>query len=204
MENKKNEKRPAKMLLSTLQIVGISIASAVVAIMFCYTYSYGKVQSNIEQLASADVFRIFEAKTFTGESYGAEDIKSTRLTVLNVWATTCPPCIKELPDIDDVSKDYDPSQVRVVGLCKDVVSSDGTINEEKLETAKQIIADNNISYTQIYSDSNLLSFTAANVPATPMTFFIDHEGNIVEGASGSADYNKWKQMIDTELSKLHD
>src|SRR5690606_15495827 len=37
--------------------------------------------------------------------------------VLNFWATWCPPCVKEMPDLDALHKKYD--QIQFVGLAVD-------------------------------------------------------------------------------------
>ena len=42
-----------------------------------------------------------------------------RPLVLNFWATWCPPCIKELPDLDRFHRAWSPQGWQVVGLAVD-------------------------------------------------------------------------------------
>ncbi|WP_326537711.1 TlpA family protein disulfide reductase [Pseudorhodoferax sp.] len=42
-----------------------------------------------------------------------------RVVVLNFWATWCPPCVKEMPDLDRVHKAHAGRGVKVVGLAVD-------------------------------------------------------------------------------------
>jgi thiol-disulfide isomerase/thioredoxin len=42
-----------------------------------------------------------------------------RPLVLNFWATWCPPCIKELPELERFHREWSPKGWRVVGLAVD-------------------------------------------------------------------------------------
>jgi len=45
-----------------------------------------------------------------------------KLFVVNFWATWCPPCVKELPYFEAVSKEYDPDKVRFILISLDFPS----------------------------------------------------------------------------------
>lgn len=42
-----------------------------------------------------------------------------RVTVVNYWATWCPPCRAELPELKELQQRYGPDQVRVIGVSFD-------------------------------------------------------------------------------------
>jgi thiol-disulfide isomerase/thioredoxin len=45
-----------------------------------------------------------------------------KLFVINFWATWCPPCVKEFPGFEEVSKDYDTSKVKFIMVSLDFPS----------------------------------------------------------------------------------
>jgi len=42
-----------------------------------------------------------------------------------VWETTCPACLSEMGDLEKLSKEYDPSEFKLIGMCADLYDSDG-------------------------------------------------------------------------------
>lgn len=65
---------------------------------------------------------------FFGHEFPDVDGKKTKLTgylgkplVLNFWATWCPPCVKEMPDLDILHHKY--PGINIVGLAADTVSN---------------------------------------------------------------------------------
>ena len=64
------------------------------------------------------------------------------LTMVNVWATFCRPCINEMPDLGELAQEYADQNVQIVGLVSDVLNTDGTISEEQVQTARDIVAAN--------------------------------------------------------------
>ena len=49
-----------------------------------------------------------------------------RVVVLNFWASWCAPCRKEMPLLDALAAELNPSEVAVLGLNEDVRPSDAT------------------------------------------------------------------------------
>ncbi|MCR5773548.1 MAG: TlpA family protein disulfide reductase [Lachnospiraceae bacterium] len=199
MGSDNKEKRRRKILLSTGRVILVSLVLTAAAMMFSFTYASGKLLDNVEKTTSSDAFKVMETNTFTGEPFTIDDVKKSGITVVNVWETTCDPCIREMPYLDKASKDYDPEKVQIVGLCADVVSADMTVDEKIFSDAKKIVEDTGASYTQIYADENLASFLAINKVATPITFVLDNEGNIIKTSLGALSYEGWIQFIDSML-----
>lgn len=78
-----------------------------------------------------------EQKDETIPVVGAQDIKSLvqenkgKVVVVNFWATWCPPCVKEFPDIIKLYKNYQPKGVEVIAV---------SMNEEdELEDIEEFI-----------------------------------------------------------------
>lgn len=139
-----------------------------------------------------------EVKCVDGSTIDSEFIKSHDLTVLNVWATYCNPCIEEMPILEKISKE-DPDHVAIVGLLLDIYNSDGTVDEAQLSLAKDIIAQTGATYPTIIADDTLKEEILDSVKAVPMTYFLDSKGNIIGKALGGMNEEKWKSKISEYL-----
>ena len=56
--------------------------------------------------------------------------------LLNFWATWCPPCVKEMPDLDRFARQFGPQGWQVVGLAVD-----------KAQAVREFLARTPVSYT---------------------------------------------------------
>ncbi len=108
------------------------------------------------------------------------DGDSTRLSafkgrpvVLNFWSSTCAPCLKEMPDIEQVWKSHD-GKVAVVGV--DVTDTEAA--------GRQMVDKTGVTYPN-GRDPGAEVFAAFSGTALPRTVFIDAEGKIVEVHNGA-------------------
>ena len=46
----------------------------------------------------------FTAETLDGSEFSPETLAAADLTVLNIWQTTCPPCIREMPELAELER----------------------------------------------------------------------------------------------------
>ncbi len=145
-------------------------------------------------------------------SFSTTDISGTRvnesvladydLTMVNVWATFCSPCIREMPDLGELSAEYKEKGVQIVGLVSDVLNSDATINQSMLNTAKEIIDKTNADYIHLLPSNDLLGLLA-QIDSVPTTFFVDKNGNQVGSAYlGSKSKADWQAIIDETLAEV--
>jgi thiol-disulfide isomerase/thioredoxin len=128
---------------------------------------------------------------------------SSKLTLVNVWATYCPPCLKELPDLGELSKEYDPSLVQIVGIVSDVYHPNQKILEENLRIANDIIKAAKADYLHLLPSEDLFNLRLKDVQFVPETFFVDSKGNIVgEKYISMRSKEEWKKIIDSNLALL--
>ena len=69
--------------------------------------------------------------------------------MVNIWASWCGPCIRELPELQAISERLKEKNCGVIGLLYD---GDGA---EALETAKKLMTDNGVSYPVILPPENV-------------------------------------------------
>ena len=139
----------------------------------------------------------FSMEDVNGETYTQEMFADHDLTMINVFTTWCSPCIREIPDLEKLSKEMEDQGVQVVGIVLDV---DGNADEETIEKAKLLAEKTGASYPFLIPDASYLNGRLAGISAVPETFFVDKEGNIVgETYSGSRSFEDWKGIVEKEL-----
>lgn len=120
----------------------------------------------------------------------------SELTVLNVWATYCGPCIQEMPYLGELSAEYDSTQVQIIGVPMDVY------NEEYLAYANQLITETGADYTHLLLSQELYDWGLYDIQYVPTTFFVNKEGEVVNSVVGSFSKEDWKKMIDEQLASM--
>ena len=110
-----------------------------------------------------------------------------RPVVLNFWATTCAPCIKEMPAIEAVHKALG-DRVAFVGIdVRDSVSG-----------GQEFVQRTGVTYT-IGRDPSGDIFTSFDAVNLPTTVLLDAEGTIVATHTGALDEAKLRSLIDSKL-----
>jgi thiol-disulfide isomerase/thioredoxin len=93
-----------------------------------------------------------------------------RVVIVNFWATWCPPCREEIPEMVDLANRYG-DRLQIVGVSED----DDATPEEVREFAR----NEKINYP-IVMGSNGLSKEYGGVPALPTSFLVDTNGRVVQ------------------------
>ena len=139
----------------------------------------------------------FSMEDVNGETYTQEMFADHDLTMINVFTTWCSPCIREIPDLEKLSKEMEDQGVQDVGIVLDVA---GNADEETIEKAKLLAEKTGAAYPFLIPDAGYLNGRLAGISAVPEIFFADKEGNIVgETYSGSRSFEDWKGIVEKEL-----
>lgn len=101
-----------------------------------------------------------------------------RAVFLNIWATWCPPCVKEMPSIARLASD--PRLKDVAFVCVSV--------DRSLEPVRHFKTANNLPMTVLWSSEDVPSvFETDGIPAT---FIIAPDGHIALAEVGSSEWDK--------------
>ena len=141
-------------------------------------------------------------ETLDGTHFTSENLKDARITIFNVWGTNCPPCIRELPYLQELNDTYAPGEIQVVGLLSDSVDASGTVVPAHLDDARKYMADSGATYPTLILDQATYAFVTTNIVGTPTTFFVNSDGEVVRTVTGGNSYSSWKSYTDEELAKL--
>lgn len=161
------------------------------------------VQSGSAQTTEqAGVLSSFSATDLEGNTVDQSIFADYDLTMVNVWATFCSPCINEMPDLGELAQEYADKKVQIIGLVSDVLNTDGTISEEQVQTARDIVEQTGANYLHLLPSEDLYG-VLGQISAVPTTFFVDNEGAQVGSAIVSAQSkDKWTQTIDEMLAEV--
>ncbi len=152
--------------------------------------------------SQAGILSDFSATDINGKEIDESILADYDLTMVNVWATFCGPCIREMPDLGELSAEYGSKGVQIVGLVSDVLNSDGSISPSQVETARDIAAQTGADYTHILPSEDLFGLVA-QITSVPTTFFVDSEGRQVGRAYvGSNSKEAWASVIDQMLAEV--
>lgn len=108
-----------------------------------------------------------------GHIYHADSFKG-RITVVNLWASWCLPCITELPALDRLQAHY-ASQLKVIAL-----------NVERKEPAQTLQFAQDLELHNLEVLFNLSPHKAFPIPGIPHTIVLDHHGTQVGTLTGIA------------------
>lgn len=122
----------------------------------------------------------FELKDQYGNVHTLEDYKGKTI-FLNFWATWCPPCKEEMPDIQKIHETYDKEgkeALIVLGVAAPNYGREGS-----KEDIKAFLESNGYTYPVLMDEEGAL-FEAYQIYSYPTTFMIDRDGNVFGYVSG--------------------
>ncbi len=138
----------------------------------------------------------FSADTFDGKTFSQKDLAKYDLTAINIWATTCPPCIDEMPKLAALAAKL-PDNVNFITWCLD--------GDAQRETADDILKKSGFENTSLTTGSGDLDKLYEELMYTPTTVFVDSEGHMVgEALIGSPKDTEtvYKEYINKALTEL--
>lgn len=103
-----------------------------------------------------------------------------KVVLVNVWATWCPPCRKELPDLDRLQATYADRGLVVL-----------TVSTEERDLLRKFAAEHPLRTLNAYSPG----LGWYDVPGRPVTFVIDREGTLRELMTGGHPYGDFAAAV---------
>lgn len=142
------------------------------------------VESDKVGILKGEIAPDFELTTLDGEIVKLSDYKGQRV-MLNFWATWCPPCRAEMPDMQ---KFQDKKDVQVLAVNLFETESDPAI-------IQNFVDDLDLTLT-IPLDIESAVSNKYNVVAYPTTYMIDSNGRIQFIMMGAMNYDFMVQQLE--------
>lgn len=133
----------------------------------------------------------FTLKDQYGNTHTLSEYKG-KIVFLNFWATWCPPCKAEMPDIQKIYEEYqekgDDSLV-ILGI-----AAPNWGQEQSQEGITAFLEEMGYTYP-VVMDTTGEMFMAYGISSFPTTFMIDKEGNVFGYASGQLSEDMMRSII---------
>ena len=107
-----------------------------------------------------------------------------KVVILNFWATWCPPCREEIPELVQLQAKYK-DKLEIVG-----VSEDDDAPEKVAKFAQQ----HGMNYPIVMATPELIA-DYGGVPALPTSFLIDPEGRVMQKHTGLYEYDVYEREV---------
>ncbi|MEO5340448.1 MAG: TlpA family protein disulfide reductase [Magnetococcus sp. MYC-9] len=132
--------------------------------------------------------------TVDGKSLRLADLRG-KVVLVNFWATWCPPCLEEIPELIRFHARYADKGVVVIGV--------DYMDHVNLEQLKKFIAEHQISYPIVYGEPGRLDPLAkalGGVFGLPITKLLDRQGRVVSSHMGGVTEKGMRSWVEPLLT----
>lgn len=141
---------------------------------------------------------VFEGRDMEGNVVSSDILSGSKLTMINVWATYCNPCLNEMPGLGELAQEYDASEFQIIGIISDVQEG---ADQKMVDLAAELIERTGADYPHLLLNESLYYALLTDVSAVPTTFFLDEKGRILDTVIGSMSKGEWEEMIRAFLER---
>lgn len=115
-----------------------------------------------------------------------------RVVLLNIWATWCAPCRKEMPQLENLQKELGSEKFEVVAL---------SVDRTGIAGAKKFLDQIKVERLGVYADATARAGSALRAIGMPTTLLIDREGREIGRLIGPAEWDSAdaKRLIEAAL-----
>jgi len=138
---------------------------ALMMVAFCFAL-YNSLHETI--VNAGDKAPNFSIATDSGRTVTARDFGG-KLLLLNFWATWCPPCIEEIPGLNEMSRELGPKGLVILGVSVD-----------KDETAyKNFLRKSPLAFLTARDPEEKINLSYGTIQY-PESYLIDTNGKVIE------------------------
>ncbi|HKL75355.1 MAG TPA: TlpA disulfide reductase family protein [Halanaerobiales bacterium] len=165
-----------------------SYLSILILILFLGTFTL----FNFQQIEAAQIGTEvgqkapnFSLKNMNNKEVTLRDLEGKKVFI-NFWASWCPPCKAEMPDIQKLQKNHG-EEIKIVAV---------NLEEEKNKVEKYL-ENEDLDFT-VLLDKNKKVANQYLIRAIPTSYFLNEKGIIIEKNLGVLSYEKMKENLKIE------
>ncbi len=127
--------------------------------------------------------------TLDGKQVALESLRG-KVVLVNFWATSCPGCVKEMPQIAETWRKYHKRGLEVVAVA---------MSYDPPEYVRNYTRQNALPFTVVLDADGKAAQAFNQVKLTPTTFIIGKDGHILQQTLGELDFVKLHALLDQQL-----
>lgn len=121
----------------------------------------------------------FSYATLAGDTLALRDLRG-EVVLLNIWATWCPPCVREMPSMQRLHQALGGDGLRIVAVSVDAPGA--------LRDVRSFVHEYGLEFDVLLDPTGGIQDAYA-VTGLPTTFLIDRDGRIRRKVIGGADWD---------------
>ncbi|PQJ72277.1 TlpA family protein disulfide reductase [Polaribacter butkevichii] len=181
--------------------------------------SYNDLDSSLVDMASKQNTQMFEYFEKTYESNkkmakgnaspkfeGYKDAKGGEKSLdsfkgkyvyIDVWATWCGPCIREIPSLKKIEKEYHNKNIEFVSISTDESRRSGGTWEAAEKKWRDFVKENELKGVQLWAGQDFSFQQAYQISGIPRFILIDPQGNIVDANAPRPSDPRLKALLES-------
>ena len=129
--------------------------------------------------------------TLSGQEINMQDLRG-KIVLVNFWATTCPGCIQEMPELIDTYNQYRERGFKVVAVAMAYDPPAQVANYTR---------KNNLPFPVALDTQGDIAAAFNDVKLTPTAYVVDQQGRIGRNVVGVLDFKALHSMLDEQLGR---
>ena len=152
--------------------------------------------------AASGILEKFTASDLAGNEVTQSVFEGHPVTMINVWATFCGPCLMEMPELGELHNEYAEEGFQIIDIVTDTLAQDGSVSQEQVELAQKIAEETGAGYTHLLPSEDLIASLLWQIDSVPTTIFVDETGSLIgKGYLGARSKDAWKEIIEEKLAE---
>ena len=130
--------------------------------------------------------------TIKGETITTQELRG-KVVLFNFWATDCPGCIKEMPELINTYNKYKNNNFEVLAV---------TMYYDPPSRVITYAKNNQLPFPVILDFDKTIKNAFKNIKLTPTSILIDSNGKIINTIVGEINFNTFNKSLEEELKKI--
>ena len=143
-----------------------------------YAAAVAKLAADDEARQHAD----FTLTDLQGKSWTLQALRG-KVVLINFWATWCPPCRKEMPDLDTLYKRFKDQGFVILG-----------VSDEEVAKVRQLLSERNVSYPILLDPGRKVN-EVFRIEGIPKSFVYDRDGKLVSQSIDMRTQTQFLEML---------
>jgi len=177
---------PARLAKPAAIVAGVIALGAVLGVLYVIlsapVHAVDRVPGVLAKLKPAERPKLVPAVAFSdasGKRHLLSEFKG-RYVLLNLWATWCNPCVRELPALARLQAAVPPSRLKIVAV---------NVGRSNAKETAAFLKAHDAQALGVYLDTNVALVRAFRAYGLPLSVLIDPQGHEVARAFGGSDWS---------------